>query len=48
MDWESIADWFGAVGTIAMVIITLQKLREPLLFSVYELTQSRQHIWLIK
>lgn len=37
MDWGSVADWVGAVGTIATVIITLQKLREPLLFSVYEL-----------
>ena len=36
MEIGSLADWFGAVGTIAMVIITLQKLREPLLFSVYE------------
>lgn len=45
MDWGSIADWFGAVGIIATVIITLQKLREPLLFSVYE-TYSRSSAYM--
>lgn len=34
MDWGSVADWFGAIGTIAAVIVALQKPREPLLFSI--------------
>ncbi|MCC4383673.1 hypothetical protein LMB54_07630 [Limosilactobacillus reuteri] len=32
MEIGSLADWFGALGTIAAVIIALQKPREPLVF----------------
>lgn len=34
MELGSLADWFGALGTISAVIIALQKPREPLVFSI--------------